>query len=72
MFASLYPFPAFPPTKNFTVNEEYVDEIIVYKWNRVYPADFYCEIDFGAFNIVSELEFQGSSHDKITKIVYSR
>jgi hypothetical protein len=49
-----------------------LNEIVVYRWNRVYPADFYCEIDLGAFNIVSELEFQGSSHDKITKIVYSR
>jgi hypothetical protein len=49
-----------------------IEKIIVYKWNRVYPADFYCEIDLGAFNIVSEGEFPGSSHEKITKIVYSR
>lgn len=49
-----------------------IDEIVVYRWNRVYPADFYCEIDLGAFNVVSEGEFPGSSHEKITKIVYSR
>ncbi len=49
-----------------------IEEIVVYRWNRVYPADFYCEIDLGAFNIVSEVELQGSSHEKITKIVYSR
>ncbi len=52
--------------------ENNIEEIIVYRWNRVYPADFYCEIDFCAFNIVSEVELQGSSHEKITKTVYSR
>ena len=52
--------------------EDSLDEIVVYRWNRVYPADFYCEIDLGAFNIMSEGEFSGSSHEKITKIVYSR
>ena len=27
--------------ENFTVNEENIEEIIVYKWNRLYPADTY-------------------------------
>ena len=60
--------------ENFTVNEEYVEEIIVYKWNRVYPADMSLDIDFSAegFNSVSVCEFEGSSHEKITKEVYER
>lgn len=49
-----------------------IDELIVYRWNRVYPADFSCEIDFSAFTIKCQTEFVGSSHDKITKVVYGR
>ena len=49
-----------------------IDELIVYRWNRVYPADFSCEIDFSAFIIKCQTEFVGSSHDKITKVVYGR
>ncbi len=52
--------------------ESQIKEIVVYKWNRVYPADFYCEIDFSAFNAVSQTELHGSSHEKITKIIYCR
>ena len=56
--------------ENFTVNEDYVDEIIVYKWNRVYPADFKCDIDFSRFDLVECLDFKGFSHEKITKETY--
>lgn len=52
--------------------ESQIKEIIVYRWNRIYPADFYCEIDFSAFNVISQAELVGSSHEKITKIIYSR
>ena len=48
------------------------NKITVYRWNRVYPADFSCGIDFSAFTIKCETEFVGSSHDKITKVVYGR
>ena len=49
-----------------------IEEIIVYKWNRVYPGDFFCNIDFSRFNIESVAEFPGNSHEKITKIIYKR
>ena len=45
-----------------------IDELIVYRWNRVYPADFICGIDFSAFAIKSQFELAGNSHDKITKV----
>jgi hypothetical protein len=57
---------------DITPYEGQIKEIIVYKWNRAYPADFYCEIDFSAFNMVSQTELQGSSHEKITRIIYRR
>ncbi len=49
-----------------------IEELIVYRWNRVYPADFVCGIDFSSFTIKSQVELVGNSHDKITKVVYGR
>ncbi len=48
------------------------DEIIVYRWNRIYPSDFTCDVDFSCFKIIKQSEFKGSSHDKISKTVYGR
>ena len=58
--------------ENFTVNEEFVDEIIVYKWNRVYPADTYFNIDLNNWNLTETMEFEGLSHEKITREIYRR
>lgn len=51
-----------------------INTLIVYKWNRVYPADLYFDIDLQASNwkLIEISEFQGSSHDKITKEIYRR
>lgn len=49
--------------------EECIDRIIVYRWNRDYPADTYCDIDFSSWNLAETTEIQGSSHT-ITKEVY--
>ena len=58
---------------NVTRNKfEDIDEIIVYRWNRVYPSDFSCNADFSQFTVKSEAELQGSSHEKISKIIYGR
>lgn len=58
--------------ENFTVNEEYVEEIIVYKWNRLYPADTYFNIDLEKWNLTEVVDFEGSSHEKITRERYVR
>ena len=58
--------------ENQSLSQYYADEIIVYKWNRVYPADFYCDIDFSVYSISEQTEFQGNSHEKITKQIYKR
>ncbi len=49
-----------------------IDKITVYNWNRVYPCDFYCDIDFSQFILVEEAEFVGNSHEKITKQVFTK
>lgn len=53
----------------------YIQEItmiIVYRWNREYPADFLLDIDLtaGKYTLVSSEDFAGFSHDKITKETY--
>ncbi len=58
--------------ENFTVDEEKVEEIIVYKWNRVYPADTYFNIDLGKWNLAETVDIEGSSHGKITRERYVR
>ena len=58
--------------ENFTVNENDVEEIIVYKWNRVYPADVHFNIDLDNWNLTETVDFEGSSHDKITREIYVR
>ena len=50
-----------------------ITEVVVYKWNRVYPADFYCVIDFPAlFFAAEQTELKGNSHEKITKIIWRK
>lgn len=48
-----------------------VEELTVYRWNRLYPSDtvFPMEV-FGSWKKVSSFEFQGSSHEKLTEEVY--
>ena len=58
--------------ENFTVNENDVEEIIVYKWNRVYPADVHFNISLENWNLTETVDFEGSSHDKITREIYVR
>lgn len=55
--------------------EKYSDkfsEIIIYHWNRSYPCETWFEVDLTPYRIVSRSEFEGSSHEKITKEVYVR
>ena len=52
--------------------EKNIDTVILYRWNRVYPADTYFDIDLSGWQLVSTGEFSGASHDLITKEVYIR
>ena len=52
--------------------EDRVEEIIAFWWNRVYPADFYLDLELSAWEQVSCREFAGNSHENITEIIYRR
>lgn len=57
-----------------TPYEKWVEKIILFRWNRKYPSDFYFDIDMQGkeWHLESTEDFQGSSHNIITMEVYSR
>ncbi len=50
------------------------DEVILFLWNRDYPADKFLEFEPKSmgFKRVQKTDFEGSSHKKITMEVYKR
>lgn len=52
--------------------EKWIEKLIVFKWNRVYPKDFEFDMDLSEWKLVESSEFKGNSHDKITMEVYVR
>mgnify|MGYP001095382869 CR=1 FL=1 len=50
--------------------KEKISKLVIYKWNRDYPADFYFDIDYANdYKLETTLDFVGTSHEKITKEV---
>ena len=49
-----------------------VEELIIYRWNRLYPSDVFFTLDMSAFRLAESTEFVGSSHDKITKEIWKK
>lgn len=50
-----------------------IEKIILFKWNRRYPSDFYFDIDLSdsKWTLETTNEFQGLSHEKITEEIYN-
>lgn len=53
-------------------SEASIEKIIVYRWNRRYPADAFFPIDLSAWTLGASEEFAGFSHETITEEVYTR
>lgn len=51
-----------------------ISRLIIYNWNRRYPFDKQLDISpvKMGFKLVAVTEFEGSSHEKITKEIYER
>ncbi len=64
----------FIESKSLFPYSDKIDELIIYRWNRTYPADMYLDIDPKALSmkLISTTEFVGSSHKKITKELYKK
>ena len=58
--------------ENTEIPQEGIEEIIIYKWNRNYPADVFFTFDFknNGFKKKSSTDFSGNSHEKITEEIY--
>lgn len=44
--------------------------VVIYRWNRHYPADVRFDADLSGYTLQSTSEFPGKSHETITKEVY--
>ena len=51
---------------------ERVEELVLYRWNRDYPADVYLDWDLSRFQVSGLREFPGTSHPNITRTIYVR
>lgn len=50
-----------------------LEKIIIYKWNRHYPADLYFDVSILKDWTLNEIiDFKGRSHEKITREVYEK
>ena len=51
--------------------EDRAERLVIYRWNRAYPGDLFFDIRTEApWRLVSVEEFEGYSHEKITKEIY--
>lgn len=50
------------------------EAFVIYRWNRAYPGDVFFSADLAeaGFHLEETEEFTGSSHEKITREVYTR
>ncbi len=49
-----------------------IEMLIVFRWNRSYPADVRLDLSLKEWTLLETEEFSGSSHKIITKEVYKR
>ena len=50
--------------------ETRIEQVILYRWNRAYPADLYWDLPLDGWTLERREEFPGYSHKIITKEVY--
>lgn len=58
--------------ENIVIPTNGIEEVILYKWNRNYPADTFFDFDFknNGFKKLNSTDFAGNSHEKITEEIY--
>ena len=49
-----------------------IHRIILFCWNKTYPADSFFDIDLNNYEQKEEIEFEGYSHEKISMKIYDR
>lgn len=54
------------------LSDRRVEGLVLYRWNRVYPADLWLEVALTDWKLVSTVAFSGTSHENITEEIYTR
>lgn len=49
--------------------EDQIEEIVIFRWNKVYPSDQVLDVDLEEWKLVEEEQIEGSTHE-ITKQIY--
>ena len=62
----------FVENADLTLYQDKITGIILYHWNRDYPADQYFSLDMTQYMMEIISDFPGSSHETITEEVYTR
>lgn len=65
----VYCFAEFCSVKELAQRAE---ELVLYCWNRHYPADLRFDVPMEDWRLTQVSEFAGTSHEKITREVYVR
>lgn len=52
--------------------EDRIEALVVYRWNRSYPATMKLDLDLGTYALKETVEFPGNSHETITREIYER
>lgn len=56
--------------KGLTAVLDRLEKLIVFRWNRKYPADFWLDVNLGGWKLAEVQEFPGNSHEKISQEIY--
>lgn len=49
-----------------------IEEVVLYKWNRSYPTDFWFSMNLSGWKMIEITNYSGSSHEKITRERYRK
>ena len=55
---------------DITLYEDKIEQVILYRWNRTYPADTYFTLDLTAFTLAERANLTGNSHPDIVREIY--
>ena len=58
--------------ETFAPEIDKAEKVIIYRWNRDYPADVYFTADMSGMELESSFEFEGSSHECITENLFKK
>ena len=53
-------------------NLDGANELIIYRWNRLYPSDVRFDCDMSSFRLAESSKFAGSSHEKIKQEIWKK